>query len=195
MRTTNKVSVRFSQDLSYVGPSRKGKDGVVKPGRLITFGNEMVFSDETEEEVTAENVGSWAVAKVGHALKLMRLQGKTGFKISKPIVMEVTINGKRVELSYWKMSLNLDRIERIMGKSPELLAYAFTGYKHNVSKSTAKDGFAFLANAASGKTLLAPAVTNNPLLPAVNTEGLEELEVEETQPVVTDNLPVDEEAK
>jgi len=98
---------------------------VNKGGNVVTFDEEQKFVGETEQAMTANAVSLWLLGQVKHFVKLQRLQGKTGFKMSKPIDLTLTVN-KKTEKFGFKFSLSLERIERLIERTPELVQEAFT---------------------------------------------------------------------
>jgi len=98
---------------------------VNKAGEVISFDEEQKFVGETEQALTANVVSLWLLGQVKHFVKLQRLQGKTGFKMSKDIELTLMVN-KKTEKFGFKFSLSIDRIERLIEKTPHLVQEAFT---------------------------------------------------------------------
>lgn len=114
----NVIVAVFSQHLSSV------KAG----GEVVNFDEEQKFIGETTQAMTANHVAVWLLGQVKHFVKLQRLQGKAGFKMSKPIDLSLTVN-KTTERFGFKFSLNLERLERLIERTPELVQEAFTPAK------------------------------------------------------------------
>lgn len=157
----NVVKVVFSQHLDYDTKGRGGKEG-----RNIKYDNDWAVVNETVRELSAENIASWLIGQLGHFMAMMRLQGKTGFKLSKPIRVEVYVNNKKAETFEWKFSMNLDRVETLLNKQPELVARAFTKY-NNVADSTVETAMKYLTDGRAGRTIIAPAKKKAELNPSV----------------------------
>src|SRR5678809_421551 len=82
----NTVIVTMSQNLSRIN----------KAGELVTFNEQQTFKSTTIREVNSHNVALWVMTVLRQFVKLARLQGKDGFKLSKPIVMAVEVNGRKL---------------------------------------------------------------------------------------------------
>ena len=84
---------------------------VNKKGNLVAaFVNEMEFETETKYEVTNENLASWAMEKIVVWCGKSRLGREKSLKLSQPVTVKFTINGKEVT-DRMKFSLSPDRIE------------------------------------------------------------------------------------
>lgn len=103
---------------------RQNLSNVNKKGELIEFNAEQKFMGETAQAMSANHVGLWLLGQLKHFMKLQRLQGKTGFKLSKPIELTLMVNNKTEKFGF-KFSLSLERIERLIEKTPELVQAAF----------------------------------------------------------------------
>ena len=110
----NKVTVTFSQNLAWVD----------KHGNPKTFEDEQTFSTTTLTELTGRKIGLWMVGVLGNHIQLQRLQGRTGFKLSKPVQMEVTVNNRTESMGY-KMTLSYKRIAKLLEKSKLLVGKSF----------------------------------------------------------------------
>lgn len=111
----NVIKAIFSQNLSHVKEN----------GEIVEFKEKQEFFAETAQAITASTLALWCLGQVKHFVKLSRLQGETGFKMSKPIELMLTVNNKTEKLGF-KFSLNAERLERLIEKTPELVQEAFT---------------------------------------------------------------------
>lgn len=99
---------------------------VTKQGNTVeAYENEVEFTSETTRQMNAENVACFAVCALKKYQRLQRLQGKTGFKMSKEITLTIKVNNKAQETVSMKFSLNQDRLLSILNRTPLLLAEAF----------------------------------------------------------------------
>ena len=110
----NKVTATFSQNLTWVD----------KQGNPRTFENEQEFSTETLTELTGKKVGLWIVGVLGNYIQLARLQGRQGFKMSKPVAMEIRVNNRSESMGY-KMTLSHKRIAKLLERSKLLVGKSF----------------------------------------------------------------------
>ena len=117
MRTKNGVTMLVSQHIpAYV--TSKGSP-------VEEFNNEHEFTSETVQELTAEQAALWAVCALKKYQKMQRLQRKTGFKMSKDVSIKFSVNNRSESVSM-KFSLNVDRLNGLLDRTPELFAEAFT---------------------------------------------------------------------
>jgi hypothetical protein len=179
----NTVIVTMSQNLSRIN----------KAGELVTFNEQQTFKSTTIREVNSHNVALWVMTVLRQFVKLARLQGKDGFKLSKPIVMAVEVNGRKLHVKTtgeesvsFKFTLSLKRIENMLDKYPELLKVAFAPTPNigGITAGQVRDYF----NGA--KSLIFAKAKKDELLDApISTEKFEEVEVvTETKPEVTNPL-------
>ena len=142
----NVITAVFSQNLTSVN----------KAGEVVNFSEKQTFAGETEGELTANIVSLWLLGQVKHFVKLQRLQGKTGFKMSKDIDLSLTVNRKTEKFGF-KFSLSLERIERLIERTPELVQEAFTPARtvSQVSKSL-EGAKSYLLE--RGNVVIAPAI-------------------------------------
>lgn len=112
MKKVNKIKAIFSQHLP-------------ENGNVPEFNEVQEFTSETTQAVSARTLAIWLLGQMKHFVKLQRLQGKAGFKMSKPIELKLTVNNKTEKLGF-KFSLNLERIEKLIETTPDLVQEAFT---------------------------------------------------------------------
>lgn len=93
--------------------------------RKKPFSNTVEFSDSTAQQVTSGVFSDWLICKLRHYLKIQRLQKQTGFKMNDKVEIELGVNGKKNRISM-KLSLNVERLEKLLEDSPELVAEVFT---------------------------------------------------------------------
>lgn len=165
MRPKNVVTVGFSQDLNYVTNGNPAKN---VPGKLIEFSNEASFESETLREISAENIAAFAIGSVENFIAVQRLQGKEGFKMNKPIVFKLKVNNNQTETFEMKMSLSIPRLQKLLEKSPHLIARAFAKFD-NVADRTIANEMSHIARMRTGHLIVAKAVKELPA-PDNNTE-------------------------
>lgn len=152
----NKVTATFSQNLAWVD----------KHGNPKTFEALQEFSTTTLTELTGKKVGLWIVGVLGNHIKLERLQGRTGFKLSKPVKMEITVNNRSEQMGY-KMTLSYKRIAKLLEKSKLIVAASFAPAP-GIGQITDEKVINYLT--ASDSIVIAPAKKQKQL---VNAEGIE----------------------
>lgn len=130
-------------------PETVSEGGRISPA----FSNRMEAVSETMQEVSVENVANWALCQLKRYMTMKRLQGKTGFKLSKEITVSLTVNG-RTEIDGMKFSLNAERLEKAFQKTPKLVGLMFTTVP-NVGGLTTQKAMNFVFG--EGKQLLAAA--------------------------------------
>lgn len=113
-RAENKVTAHFTQNLSWTN----------KAGELKSFNEDQTFTSDTLTEITSRKVGLWLIGVLKHFIKLSRLQGRTGFKMSKPVELELSVNNKSERMDF-KFTLAIGRIEGLLTKYPALVTEAF----------------------------------------------------------------------
>lgn len=166
MKQKNKVMLIITQNI----PQVVKEGGVIIPA----FSNKVEFSSETVQPVTAENVASLAIVALNHYMKVERLQSNTGFKLSKPLTMEMIVNGRSGTIDKLKFTMNAERLAKKLESAPELVAAVFTSLP-NVGGLTANKALNFMT--MGGKTLLADAVKqldNAQLVETVETPKIAE---------------------
>ena len=110
----NIVTAHFTQNLSSVN----------KAGEMVYFDQDQTFSSDTLTEITSRKVGLWLIGVLKHFIKLSRLQGSTGFKMSKPIELELSVNNK-TETMRFKFTLSAKRLTNLLERYPSLVCEAF----------------------------------------------------------------------
>lgn len=170
-RAKNIVQVRFSQNLTWVN----------KAGETKQFSEDQTFTTDTLTEVTSRKVGLWTIGVCKHFIKLSRLQGRTGFKMSKPVEMEITINNKTEKVST-KFTLSISRIESLLSKYPALVTEAFMP-SPAIGNITTEQVKKYFTNAEN--LVIAAAVPKG--LPAANEEenDVETIDIEAEVTTVT----------
>lgn len=97
---------------------------VKENGTILAFDNEIEFTDETNTEINTEKLSNWAMCKLKKYMAIERLQGKTGFKLSKDITLTLSVNNRTESVST-KFSLSEERLKRVFERSPKLLSEVF----------------------------------------------------------------------
>lgn len=93
--------------------------------RKRAFDNTVTFEDETVMPITAGVLSDWFVCKLRQYLKIQRLQRLVGFKLNDRVVVQLKVNNKEQMVSM-KLSLNTERLEKVLETTPELVAEVFT---------------------------------------------------------------------
>lgn len=114
-RAANMVTAVFDQNLTSTN----------KAGEIVEFHSGVqAFSTETLTELTSEKVGLWLIGVLKHFIRLQRLQGRTGFKMSKPVDLKLSVNNKTENLSF-KFTLSISRIKNLLDRYPAMVTEAF----------------------------------------------------------------------
>lgn len=142
----NVIVAKFSQHLTSVN----------KNGEVITFDQEQEFFGETTQAMTAKHIGIWLLGQVKHFMVLQRLQGKTGFKMSKDIELELTVNRKTEKFGF-KFSLSLKKMEGLIIKTPALVQAALVPAA-SIGKVIASTERAIDNLFEKGNIVIAPAI-------------------------------------
>lgn len=148
-RAVNKVSAHFSQNLTWVAKPKEGQ----AVGETKFFSEEQMFTTDTLTEITSRKVGLWLIGVLKHFIRLSRLQGKTGFKMSKPIDLLLSVNNKSENLSF-KFTLSISRIQNLLEKYPAIVCEAFQPAP-SIGNITREQVTAYFVNAEN--LVIAPA--------------------------------------
>lgn len=119
-RAVNTVTAVFSQNLTWVCKPKEGQT----VGETKHFSEEQTFTTDTLTEITSRKVGLWLIGTLKHFIRLSRLQGRTGFKMSKPVDLVLSVNNKTENLSF-KFTLSVSRIQNLLEKYPAIVTEAF----------------------------------------------------------------------
>lgn len=141
--TKNKVKVVVSQTI----PAYTNNKGVVVEERNYSF----EASDETVQDITAEKAGNFLMLNLLKFIELQKLQTQDTFKLSKPIDVSLTVNGKEGK-SKMRVSLNRERFEHAFYNAPLILANVFTKVT-NIGSLTNSEAQKFMK--------ILPAITND----------------------------------
>ena len=166
MKQKNKVTLVVSQNI----PAQVKEGGVTIPA----FTNRVEFSSETMQIVNAENVAAFAICALKQYMTVNRLQGATGFKLSKPLAIDFIVNGRNHSANRVKFTMNPERLAKKLETMPELVAAIFTPLP-NVGGLTKARALNFVKDA--GKTVLADAIKKLEVLDVID-------ENKETVPVI-----------
>lgn len=117
MKQKNSIVVRISQEL----PSYTNSKNEVVPERSYAA----EFTDETVEEITTEKAANFLHLNVLRTLRLAELEKQDTFKLSKPVIVAMAINGKEGQMTT-KLSLNYERWVKLLETAPEHIGIMFT---------------------------------------------------------------------
>lgn len=118
---TNKISVSFTQLIPARKVNVKDKVGNVTEKMIDAYVVEASFTNETDKEITANDVANYFTTRLKCWQNLRPLQGEKAFKTSRPINIEISVNNKKLT-GTTKFTTNPDRLFKCLENQKLLVA-------------------------------------------------------------------------